>query len=201
MSVKLGEVHRAEWIANGGNPQSEFLFWCDSKGRYADGHACRTTIVSLLAQSGISPKELQGLARHSDPKTTLRDYAKLSDTDLERAVKCLPDLAPQKKTSEEQLNVGQAFAVPSAVPLLCQKDDVQRMNLILNDASGKTAEIKKISGKTGFLAEKKKRALPDSNRGITVLQTVALPLGEGPFYIFMLGHQDSGSTVPDTQYL
>ena len=116
-------------------------------------------------------------------------------------MKCLPDLAPQKKTSEEQLNVGQAFAVPSAVPLLCQKDDVQRMNLILNDASGKTAEIKKISGKTGFLAEKKKRALPDSNRGITVLQTVALPLGEGPFYIFMLGHQDSGSTVPDTQYL
>jgi integrase len=89
-------VARAEWIANGGNPQSEFLLWCDSKGRYADGHAFRTTFVSLLAQSGISPKELQRLDRHSDPKTTLRHYAKLSDTDLERAVKCLPDLTPQK---------------------------------------------------------------------------------------------------------
>ena len=93
--------------------------------------------------------------------------------------------------------MGANFVVPSVVPLLCQNDDIQKTQLVAIESSNEVKDLKETPGKTGFLAEKSKRALPDSNRGITVLQTVALPLGEGPISIIILDQQDWGSTVPD----
>lgn len=42
--------------------------------KFADFHALRHTYLSSLAASGVGPKELQDLARHSDPRLTLGIY-------------------------------------------------------------------------------------------------------------------------------
>ncbi len=52
----------------------------------ADFHALRVYYVSALVRSGRSIKEVQQLARHSKPETTLRHYAKVSVHDLYGAV-------------------------------------------------------------------------------------------------------------------
>jgi integrase len=43
--------------------------------RFADFHSIRHSFVSALAATGVGPKELQELARHSDPRLTLSVYA------------------------------------------------------------------------------------------------------------------------------
>ena len=109
----------------------------------------------------------------------------------------MPDLAPKCFVTEKVNSIGANFVVPSVVPLLCQNDCIQKTQLVAIESSNEVKDLKETPGKTEFLAEKSKRALPDSNRGITVLQTVALPLGEGPISIIILDQQDWGSTVPD----
>jgi site-specific recombinase XerC len=59
----------------------------------ADFHSLRAYYVSALIRSGRSIKEVQQLARHSKPETTLKHYAKLTINDLHWAVESLPDLA------------------------------------------------------------------------------------------------------------
>ena len=55
----------------------------------ADFHALRVYYVSLLVRSGRSIKEVQQLARHAKPETTMRHYAKVSAHDLHGAVESL----------------------------------------------------------------------------------------------------------------
>jgi integrase len=55
----------------------------------ADFHALRVYYVSLLVRSGRSIKEVQQLARHAKPETTMRHYAKVSINDLHGAVESL----------------------------------------------------------------------------------------------------------------
>ena len=90
----------------------------------------------------------------------------------------MPDLAPKCFVTEKVNSIGANFVVPSVVPLLCQNDCIQKTQLVAIESSNEVKDLKETPGKTEFLAEKSKRALPDSNRGITVLQTVALPLGD-----------------------
>ena len=56
----------------------------------ADFHSLRAYYVSALVRSGASIKEVQTLARHAKPQTTLNHYAKVSVRDLRGAVECLP---------------------------------------------------------------------------------------------------------------
>ena len=53
---------------------------------YADFHSLRHTFVSALAASGTGAKELQMLARHSDPRLTLGTYTHANSAGLVRAV-------------------------------------------------------------------------------------------------------------------
>ena len=50
---------------------------------------CETYYVSALVRSGRSIKEVQQLARHAKPETTLKHYAKVSVHDLNIAVQSL----------------------------------------------------------------------------------------------------------------
>ena len=52
----------------------------------------RAYYVSALVRSGASIKEVQTLARHAKPQTTLAHYAKVSVRDLRGAVESLPSL-------------------------------------------------------------------------------------------------------------
>lgn len=47
----------------------------DGEKLYLDFHALRHSFVSALASAGIGPRELQELARHSDPRLTLGIYS------------------------------------------------------------------------------------------------------------------------------
>ena len=56
----------------------------------ADFHALRAYFVSALVRAGASIKEVQTLARHAKPQTTLAHYAKVSVRDLRNAVESMP---------------------------------------------------------------------------------------------------------------
>jgi integrase len=53
---------------------------------HVDFHALRHTFVTLLAESGVHPKVLQSLARHSTLETTLRYYTHFKQADERSAV-------------------------------------------------------------------------------------------------------------------
>lgn len=53
---------------------------------YADFHALRHSYISALSAAGTGMKELQVLARHSDPRLTLGVYSHARSTELVRAV-------------------------------------------------------------------------------------------------------------------
>ena len=61
---------------------------------YADLHALRHSFVALLDRSGATLREAMQLARHSDPKLTMRTYGRLRLADLGGAVGRLPSLTP-----------------------------------------------------------------------------------------------------------
>ncbi len=56
------------------------------------GHIYRKSFISHLIQNGASPKEVQELARHSDIRTTMNIYARLSPEHLADALEKLPIL-------------------------------------------------------------------------------------------------------------
>jgi len=56
----------------------------------ADFHSLRAYFVSALVRAGASIKEVQALARHAKPQTTLNHYAKVSVRDLRGAVESIP---------------------------------------------------------------------------------------------------------------
>jgi integrase len=76
--------------------------WRDDEGRYADFHALRHTYITNIARSGAKVKALVTLARHSDPRLTLRRYAHLGLADLADALDCLPDVPPNTADAGER---------------------------------------------------------------------------------------------------
>jgi hypothetical protein len=76
---------------------------------YADFHALRHTFVSALAAAEVGPKELQTLARHSDPRLTLGLYTHARSAELVKAVGRLkvpgaaPAASPLSTLDREQL--------------------------------------------------------------------------------------------------
>jgi integrase len=64
--------------------------YVDAKGLYFDFHALRGQYVTALEQGGASIKTLQTLARHADPATTIKRYARSDKTDQTKALDLLP---------------------------------------------------------------------------------------------------------------
>ncbi|MEZ6141672.1 MAG: tyrosine-type recombinase/integrase [Zavarzinella sp.] len=82
-----------------------------------DFHALRSTYISNLIRSGADTKQVMTLARHSDPKLTMKRYARTKLSDLAEKVnglptgkKFAPQFAPdsdnlmQTMTTDEDLN-------------------------------------------------------------------------------------------------
>jgi integrase len=63
-------------------------------GKRFDFHAFRGAYVSRLERSGASVKALQTLSRHTDPRLTLKRYARLRIDDAARAVEAMPSPLP-----------------------------------------------------------------------------------------------------------
>ena len=64
----------------------------DGAGRYADFHALRHTFVTNLYKSGVSPKVIQSLARHSTIGLTMDTYTHIGVYDERAALDKLPEL-------------------------------------------------------------------------------------------------------------
>ncbi len=88
--------------------------------RYADFHALRHSYLSALASAGVGVKELQELARHSDPRLTLGIYTHARAESLGAAVDRLPlpgrngaanPLAALSRAELERLTLGLAGLV------------------------------------------------------------------------------------------
>lgn len=78
------ETARAAWVREATNADdaaeraaSDFLRYCDAAGRVADFHSLRVTFISRVAETGATLKQAMELARHSDPKLTMRTYARV----------------------------------------------------------------------------------------------------------------------------
>lgn len=64
--------------------------YTDADGRQYDFHALRHQFITNLAMGGVSPKEAQDLARHSDIRLTMNAYTHLGLHDLAAALEKLP---------------------------------------------------------------------------------------------------------------
>jgi site-specific recombinase XerD len=69
---------------------SDFLKPTDRDGKVLDFHALRGAYISRVVRSGANVKVLQSLARHADPRLTLKRYAQAHREDEVRAVEGLP---------------------------------------------------------------------------------------------------------------
>ena len=86
----------------------------------ADFHSLRVHYVSALVRAGASIKEVQTLARHAKPQTTLNHYAKVSVRDLRGAVESLSKpsaAAPNREaadlaaTGTDEIHINERFAL------------------------------------------------------------------------------------------
>ncbi len=100
---------RSKWLAESGTDEeranreaSDFLTYCDEKGRFADFHANRHTFISRLGRSGVSLMTAQKLARHSDPKLTSNVYDHLERDEKAAAIGTLqgPPVASGQRKAE-----------------------------------------------------------------------------------------------------
>ncbi len=166
------EVARARWIGDGGDERLDFLLWQDRQGRFCDAHAFRTTFITNVVSHGATPAELQHLARHSDPATSLRHYAKVSEKAMVEAVRRVPvvplngTITPKENFQNvPKKNRGGAgetnnptldalSVVPSVVPLWCRKPAKTGQNLTTGEQPDKAAHHAKNTAKQGVSSRK-----------------------------------------------
>lgn len=91
---------RLAWLKEAANPEergererSSFLAASDDAGQVVDFHALRHSFCTLLARSGVHPRVMQAMARHSDPRLTLSRYTHVEAAEQADALTLLPDLS------------------------------------------------------------------------------------------------------------
>jgi integrase len=72
---------------------------------FADFHSLRHSFITLMARSGVSPKQAQQLARHGDIRLTMDRYTHLGLSDLADAVGRLPALTAPAAAPETIIGV------------------------------------------------------------------------------------------------
>lgn len=69
---------------------------------FADFHCLRHSYIGLLDKSGATLKEAMQLARHSDPKLTMKIYGKARRHDLAGAIDRMPSLEEKNSATERR---------------------------------------------------------------------------------------------------
>jgi len=83
---------------------SDFLLYLTREG-YADFHALRHTMITRTMDSGVMTHHAQGLARHSDPKMTMR-YSHTKQERLAQALQQVPPIPSQPGAAGKSAAVG-----------------------------------------------------------------------------------------------
>jgi len=69
---------------------SSALAYCDESGDVFDFHSFRVGYVSAVVAGGASVATCKELARHADPRTTIKHYAKTRSADVRAAIPAVP---------------------------------------------------------------------------------------------------------------
>ncbi len=157
----------------------------DADGRVADFHALRHTFVTNVVNSGVMPKVAQALARHSTITLTMDRYSHTLIGEQADALKGLPDLTgpvanEMRKTGTDDRNAEKSLACClafSGAPRETSMDSGTLAGGEADEDGGNASTPENPSETLGFSGVEVERPRPDLNRGMTVLQTVALPLG------------------------
>ena len=71
----------------------------DARGLVLDFHSLRHGFVTAICRANVSPRVMMELARHSDPRLTMKRYSRVSASDVVAAMDMLPKLdAPDAET-------------------------------------------------------------------------------------------------------
>ena len=106
---------RPAWIAQDGLSDRErqdrqdnpdFLMPRDSRGLVLDFHSFRHGFISAICRANVSPRVMMALARHSDPKLTMKRYSRVAVSDTAAALDALPKLATPSDDRQEQRATG-----------------------------------------------------------------------------------------------
>ena len=85
---------------------ADFLLPRDSRGLVLDFHSFRHGYVSAICRANVSPRVMMELARHSDPKLTMKRYSRVAVSDTAAALDALPKLATRPDDRQEQRATG-----------------------------------------------------------------------------------------------
>ncbi len=85
---------------------SDFLLPRDSRGLVLDFHSFRHGYVSAICRANVSPRVMMELARHSDPKLTMKRYSRVAVSDTAAALDALPKLATRPDDRQEHRATG-----------------------------------------------------------------------------------------------
>jgi integrase len=104
------DTARAAWIDEARTPaeraereKSDYLRHTDAMGRVVDFHGLRVHYVSRVVEAGANVKEAMELARHSDPKLTLKTYARVGMHNLSRVLDGMPKADTRPTRQAESL--------------------------------------------------------------------------------------------------
>jgi hypothetical protein len=145
---------------------------------YCDFHSLRHSYVALLDRAGVTVKEAMHLARHSDPKLTMKRYGKPRRHDLTAAMNRFPQVLRERPSGESQ-----ALSATGTDPLpyttLTQSSDSRSHSVRADDnragasetveSSRKSLRIKTLENNSNPLStdeENGPRRIRTSNQGI-----------------------------------
>ncbi len=140
--------------------------YIDSTGRVADFHSLRHTFITILTRSGVSPRVVQALARHSTITLTMDRYSHINLTNERTALEALPNLTNDKSESQVAFKTG-----TDVLPLATEKTDTktdakiaQTAYLTLQSMSEKVSKNDK-GGDISALVGKSNKALSGNALG------------------------------------
>jgi hypothetical protein len=142
----------------------------------ADFHSLRAYYVSALVRSGRSIKEVQQLARHAKPETTLKHYAKVAAHDLRAAVGSLPSLdAPGPAPGSGRMVATGTYAThidtlaPSGIPSPDAPGRSETLRVVMAESGGAAPDPAPADEKPpenqGFDASRRSGTLAGAERG------------------------------------
>jgi len=164
----------------------------DASGLFFDFHSLRCQTATLADAAGVSPRVVQKMMRHSSLELTGR-YTRPRAVDIEAAAGMLPSLKPAGDAPEALAATGTDSATPDCDNLAARWQRAgdglgrnQSVPDVMTDSNAPTLMLGSTPENEAFDASSRsdsasvgERRRPDSNRGIKVLQTSALPLGYG----------------------
>ncbi len=101
--------------------ESSFLTYCDEDGLFADFHANRHTFITNLGRAGVTLKEAQTLARHSDVNLTMGIYSHVGVSDQAAAGLSMSQFSSNLRRIEESPD-------PSGIEHVLLVERVRRSN-------------------------------------------------------------------------